>query len=212
MTYFMALTRRARTIRKRRCAEDFTIKAKKDDALVVMLIGHGSFDGIDYKFQHSGPGSLDDRTGRACSTACLSWATARRQHDQRKRRIAYRSRTSQPGRDLRHQIGDGEKRARPCSRRYWVEALRDPAADADKNDSVTALEAFRYAEKKDQRILYGRRSASRPSNAVLEDTGHGEAVRDPESAENGQGPRSPAASCCCASARLRKHSQKILKS
>src|SRR5690606_416612 len=32
--------------------------------------------------------------------------------------------------------------------RYWVEALRDPAADADKNGSVSALEAFRYADQK----------------------------------------------------------------
>src|SRR5438046_7347310 len=32
--------------------------------------------------------------------------------------------------------------------RYWVEALRDPAADADKNETISALEAFQYAEKK----------------------------------------------------------------
>ena len=32
--------------------------------------------------------------------------------------------------------------------RYWVEALRDPAADIDKNETISALEAFQYAEKK----------------------------------------------------------------
>ena len=32
--------------------------------------------------------------------------------------------------------------------RYWVEAMRDAAADVDKNETVTALEAFQYAEKK----------------------------------------------------------------
>ena len=32
--------------------------------------------------------------------------------------------------------------------RYWVDALRDPAADVDKNETISALEAFNYAEKK----------------------------------------------------------------
>jgi len=32
--------------------------------------------------------------------------------------------------------------------RYWVDALRDPAADVDKNETISALEAFQYAEKK----------------------------------------------------------------
>ena len=37
--------------------------------------------------------------------------------------------------------------------RYWVEALRDPAADVDKNETISALEAFQYAEKKTGEIL-----------------------------------------------------------
>ena len=32
--------------------------------------------------------------------------------------------------------------------RYWIEALRDAAADADKNEVITALEAFKFAEAK----------------------------------------------------------------
>src|SRR6201999_1610728 len=32
--------------------------------------------------------------------------------------------------------------------RFWVEAMRDNASDADKNEIVSALEAFQYAEKK----------------------------------------------------------------
>ena len=32
--------------------------------------------------------------------------------------------------------------------RYWIEALKDPATDADKNESISALEAFRYAQAK----------------------------------------------------------------
>ncbi len=32
--------------------------------------------------------------------------------------------------------------------RYWIEALRDAAADTDKNEVITALEAFKFAELK----------------------------------------------------------------
>ena len=46
--------------------------------------------------------------------------------------------------------------------RYLVEALRDPAADTDKNEAVTALEAFRYARPR-PRNSSTRRSASPPN-------------------------------------------------
>ena len=32
--------------------------------------------------------------------------------------------------------------------RYWVEALQDPTADVDKSDSISAMEAFEYADRK----------------------------------------------------------------
>jgi hypothetical protein len=46
--------------------------------------------------------------------------------------------------------------------RYWAEALRDPAADVDKNEAISALEAFHYAERKTA-ISTNRRSAWPPS-------------------------------------------------
>ena len=39
----------------RAALERIAHEAKPDDALVVMLIGHGSFDGIDYKINLPGP-------------------------------------------------------------------------------------------------------------------------------------------------------------
>ena len=47
--------------------------------------------------------------------------------------------------------------------RYWAEALRDPAADTDKNEAVSALEAFRYAAAQDHGVLRYRRSAWPPN-------------------------------------------------
>jgi hypothetical protein len=69
--------------------------------------------------------------------------------------------------------------------RYWVEALNDPAADSDKNDVVSALEAFRFADKKTA-AFYESQNRLATEHAVLEDTGKGEGVRAP-SPENGEG-------------------------
>jgi hypothetical protein len=69
--------------------------------------------------------------------------------------------------------------------RYWVEALNDPAADTDKNEVVSALEAFRFADKKTVGY-FEQQNRLATEHAVLEDTGKGEGVRAP-SAENGEG-------------------------
>jgi hypothetical protein len=67
--------------------------------------------------------------------------------------------------------------------RYWVEALQDPAADTDKSDSVSAMEAFAYATKKTA-AFYDSQKRLATEHAVFNDTGSGEPVRD---AGNGQG-------------------------
>ena len=69
--------------------------------------------------------------------------------------------------------------------RYWVEAFRDANADTDKNGAVSALEAFRYADKKTT-DFYQTQQRLATEHPMLEDTGAKEAVRAP-SPENGQG-------------------------
>jgi hypothetical protein len=69
--------------------------------------------------------------------------------------------------------------------RYWAEALRDPAADADKNEAISALEAFHYAQRKTTEFFDTQKRLA-TEHAVLEDTGKGEGERNP-SAENGEG-------------------------
>jgi hypothetical protein len=69
--------------------------------------------------------------------------------------------------------------------RYWVESLRDAAADADKNGVITALEAYRYAEQKTANF-YETQKRLATEHPMLEDTGKGDGVRAP-SAENGEG-------------------------
>jgi hypothetical protein len=80
--------------------------------------------------------------------------------------------------------GGSEKNATVFAR-FWAEALRDPAADADKNEAVSALEAFHYAQRKTTEFFDTQKRLA-TEHSVLEDTGKGEGERDPK-AENGQG-------------------------
>ena len=53
-------------------------QAKPTDALVVILIGHGTYDGARLQVQHPRSGPHRDRTGHACWTACrrsASWSS-----------------------------------------------------------------------------------------------------------------------------------------
>ena len=79
----------------------------------------------------------------------------------------------------------GTERNATVFARYWAEALREPAADTDKNESVSALEAFRYAQQKTTDFFDTQKRLA-TEHAVLEDTGKKEAVRAPSS-ENGEG-------------------------
>ena len=69
--------------------------------------------------------------------------------------------------------------------RYWAEALRDPAADADKNETVSALEAFHFAQRKTTEFFDTQKRLA-TEHCVLEDTGKGEGERNPGT-DNGEG-------------------------
>src|SRR5229473_3495094 len=102
-------------------------EAKADDAFTLILIGHGSYDSVEYKFNLPGP-------------------------------------------DI-----SGEE----------LEALCDASADVDKNEVISALEAFQYADRKTA-SFYESQKRLATEHAIIEDTGKKEGVRAP-SAENGEG-------------------------
>jgi hypothetical protein len=52
--------------------------------------------------------------------------------------------------------------------RYWVDALRDAAADTDKNEVISALEAFKYAEMKTKQFYETQKRLS-TEHATLND-------------------------------------------
>ena len=154
--------------------------AKVDDDFALILIGHGSFDGAEYKFNLVGP----DVTAREIAAMC-DRIVARRQLivDTTSASGGAVAVLERPGRAVIAATKSGTEKNATVFARYWVEALEDPTADTDKSDSISAMEAFRYAAKKTA-AFYDSQKRLATEHAVFNDTGRGEPVRE---SGNGQG-------------------------
>ena len=157
-------------------------EAKPADALVLMLIGHGSFDGTDYKINLPGPdlsavelAALLDRIP-ASHQLVVNMTSASG---------GSRAVLEKPNRAIITATKSGSEKNATIFARYWVEALRDPAADTDKNETVSALEAFVYAEQRTSQF-YETQKRLATEHPMLEDTGQSDGTRKP-SPENGEG-------------------------
>lgn len=157
-------------------------EAKPGDAFVLMLIGHGSFDGYDYKMNLPGPdisgvelASLLDRIPctRQLVVNMTSASGGSRAALEKANRVVITATKS------------GNEKNATVFARFWVEALRDPGADTDKNETVSALEAFTYASAKTA-DFYDTQKRLATEHPTLEDTGLGDGERKP-SPENGEG-------------------------
>lgn len=157
-------------------------QAKPDDDFVLILIGHGTFDGIEYKFNLIGP----DVSATELATWCDRVPA--------KRQLIVNTTSSsggsiaaldKPGRAVIAATKSGTEKNATVFARYWVEALRDPTSDVNKNDAISALEAFEYAATKSAGF-YETQKRLATEHAVFEDTGKSEPVRT-ASTETGEG-------------------------
>ncbi|MGP8258583.1 MAG: hypothetical protein ACLQM6_01370 [Acidobacteriaceae bacterium] len=154
--------------------------AKAEDDFALILIGHGSFDGVEYKFNLVGP----DVTASEIAAMCNRIA-ARRQLvvDTTSSSGGAVQALERPGRAVIAATKSGTEKNATVFARYWVEAFQDPSSDTDKSDSISAMEAFTYASKKTAEF-YDSQKRLATEHAVFNDTGSGEPVRE---AGNGQG-------------------------
>ncbi len=161
---------------------DISKRATASDSLVVMLIGHGGFDGVNYKFAIPGP----DLTASELAEM-LDRIPASRQLVVNMTSASGASMTalSKQNRVVITATRTGTEKNAVVFSRYWAEALRDGAADTDKNGAISALEAYRYADQKTVRFYESQKRLA-TEHALLDDTGKGEGVRAP-GPENGQG-------------------------
>jgi hypothetical protein len=157
-------------------------QVKPTDSLVVILIGHGTFDGQDYKFNIQGPditavelAALMDKVPAQRQLVVNMTSCSGGSIDQLRR----------PNRIVIAATKSGSEKNATNFARYFAEALREPAADTDKNESISALEAFRYAQGKTTEFFDTQKRLA-TEHSVIEDTGKGSGERT-ATAENGQG-------------------------
>ena len=157
-------------------------EAKPEDSVAIFLIGHGTFDGTDYKFNLPGPdltaGELAAMMNRIPSAHQLivnmtSCSGASVPALARKGRIVITATKS------------GTEKNAPIFAHYWIEGMHDPAADTDKNGTISTLELYRYTAQKTAAYFESEKLLA-TEHPTLTDTGVVVAARDPK-AENGQG-------------------------
>ncbi len=157
-------------------------QAKPADEFGMFLIGHGSFDGTDYKFNLPGP----DLTASEIA-ALLNRIPASRQLvvDMTSCSGAAVPALARKGRIVITATKSGTEKNATVFPRYWIDALHDPSADTDKNGTLTTLELYRYAAQKTAAYFEAEKLLATEHPSIT-DTGAATAVRDPKP-ENGQG-------------------------
>jgi hypothetical protein len=152
--------------------------AKAEDDFVLILIGHGTFDGVEYKFNIPGP----DISAAELAALC--------DHVASKRQLIVNTTSAsggsiaafqKPGRGVIAGTKSGTEKNATVFARYWVDALRDPTADVNKDDAISALEAYQFAARKTAEF-YDSQKRLATEHPVFEDAGKAEAVREPSTA------------------------------
>ena len=128
----------------RREIKTLAARMTPNDAVVVVLIGHGSYDGDNYRFNLPGPDLTDTDLARLfdelpahdqliINATSASGAVIERW--QKARRVVITATKS------------GGERTATRFAQYWAEAVASEAADTNKDQIVTAAEAYAFATK-----------------------------------------------------------------
>jgi hypothetical protein len=119
-------------------------RVSAQDAVTVVLIGHGSFDGEEYRFNLPGPDLTAGELGElidalpANDQLIVNATSASGAVVERWRR---------PRRVLITATKSGGERTATRFAQHWTQATTTDAADVNKDDLVTAAEAFEYANR-----------------------------------------------------------------
>jgi hypothetical protein len=116
------------------------------DQFVFVLLGHGSFDGNEYRFNVAGP----DLTGSELLAMLdrIPATVAQLVINATSTSGALTDRWLRPNRVIITATRSGGERNAPRFGGYWAEALASAAADRDKDGAITAQEAYDFAVRK----------------------------------------------------------------
>jgi hypothetical protein len=119
-------------------------RMNRDDRLAVFMIGHGSFDDHQYKFNIAGPDVTDEDLKTVLDAIP---ATAQLLVNSGSSSGAVQEKLQGGGRTLMLATRSGVERHATRFGDYLAGALSDSSADVDKNNIVSAAEAFQFAER-----------------------------------------------------------------
>ncbi len=147
---------------------DLKAMLKPEDFSLVVLIGHGTFDGDAAKFNIVGPDI--DQTG---------WSTLLRGLpgqlvvvDTTGASFPFLQSLATPGRIVVTATDSVAQRYETVFPEYFIDALDNEAADADKNGRISVWEAFAYASASVKQ-WYEQRGQLSTERSLLDDTGDG---------------------------------------
>lgn len=125
--------------------DDLATRVKPDDAVVVLLIGHGSFDGAQGTFNLPGPDPTVADWNKLLSKFSAEHVAF---IDTSSSSGAFLPGIASPGRVVITATKTGGERNETQFPAFFVEAFVDNAGDRDRNGHVSILEAFEYARIK----------------------------------------------------------------
>lgn len=143
--------------------------AKPDSSVFIFFIGHGQFSGKDAKFNLVGPDlSADDYAdliGKLLSRhiVVVNMASASGE---------FIKPLSGPGRIVITATRSGQEQNATHFAEFFIAALTNPDADADKNERVSVLEAFDYATKQTA-AWFKQNGHLATEHSLLDDNGDG---------------------------------------
>ncbi len=142
---------------------------KPDNQVFVFFIGHGSFDGKNARLNLRGPDLTAADYAQlikalpARKTVIVNMASASGD---------FIKPLSGAGRVVITATRSGQEQNATRFAEYFIAALGNPEADADKNGRVSALEAFNYATKLTAEY-YEKKGLLATEHALLDDNGDG---------------------------------------
>lgn len=153
-----------------RTISDIALASGPDDRTLIVLIGHGSYNNGESRFNLPGPdltaadfGVLLDRFGTR-PVALVNCASSSGE---------FIAALSGPGRIIVTATRSGRERNETVFARFFVEAFSSDSADLDKDERISVLEAFQYARRLTS-DHYERAKQMLTEHAMLDDNGDGE--------------------------------------
>jgi hypothetical protein len=164
----------------RRALTSIRERMTRDDLLFVVLLGHGTFDGLDAKFNLVGP-----------DLESAEWSALLRPFPGRvvvvnttSASFPFLERLAAPRRIVISATDSAAQRFDTVFAEYFIRALTEDAADIDKNGRISIWEAFAAASGNVRRH-YQQRGQLSTERALLDDTGDGVGKEAADPGEDG---------------------------